>query len=269
MQFVKCFELLIKMDGDFQINRWIEQGQGWIFVTNDAQTADTIRPIISLFIDLLGQRLLSLHGNCDQRIFFILDEFGTLQRLSAIVDLLKLSRSKGGSIWLGIQDEAQIDDTYGESLRQTIVNSCRTSAIFSVSDPITAEFLSDKIGNTEFLETEETYSMGVDDHRDGVSLMRRRKVEPLVLYSEIMELQDLELFLKIPNYGLTRTHLIWKPFPVEAKALEFRKDLELDRVIAEQRAIRLEAEKITGTEDGNGLKPKRDYDLEIEEDLDP
>ncbi len=268
MQFVKCFELLSKMDGDFQINRWIEQGEGWVFVTNDAQTADTLRPMISLFIDLLGRRLLSLQDNRDRRIFFILDEFSTLQRLSTMVDLLKLSRSRGGSVWLGIQDVAQLDEIYGEPLRQSIVNDCGTAAIFGVSDPKTAMFLSSKIGEIEFLETEETYSMGVDNHRDGVSLMRRRKVEPLILPAEIMGLENLELFLQIPNYGLTRTHLPLKLFPVKAKALEFRKDLELDRIIAEQQALRAQAQAII-EEEARINRRKIDYELEIEEDLNP
>jgi GTPase SAR1 family protein len=124
MQFVKCFELLSKIDGDFKIAKWLEQGDGWLFVTNDAQTAGTLKPMISLFIDLLGQRLLSLPDDDQRRLFFILDEFGTLQPLSTIVRLLTLSRSKGGSVWLGIQDVGQIDEIYGERLRQAIVNAC-------------------------------------------------------------------------------------------------------------------------------------------------
>jgi len=207
MQYVKCFELLSRIDGNFRIAEWIAKGEGWLFVTNDAETSETLRPMISLFVDLIGRRLLALPDHYERRLFFILDEFGTLQSLSTIVRLLTLSRSKGGSVWLGIQDLGQIDKIYGEPLRQAIVNACGTAAIFSVSDPKTARFLSTKIGETEFLETEETYSMGVDDHRDGLSLMQRRKVEPLILPSEIMQLKDLELFLQIPNYGLTRTSL--------------------------------------------------------------
>jgi type IV conjugative transfer system coupling protein TraD len=269
MQYVKCFELLSRTDGDFRIGDWLEKGKGWIFVTNDAQTTDTLRPMVSLFIDLLARRLLSMPDDYDRRLFFILDEFGTLQLQPAIKQLLTLSRSKGGSVWLGIQDVGQIDHIYGEYLRQAIVNACGTAGIFSVSDPKTAKFLSTKIGETEFLETEETYSMGVADNRDGVSLMRRRKVESLILDSEIMLLKDLELFLQIPNYHMTRTQLIRKPFPVIAKALQFRPDLDLDRIIAAHRAIRVRAQKITGKEERIPPRTKLDYDLEMGEDLQP
>jgi type IV secretory pathway TraG/TraD family ATPase VirD4 len=268
MQYVKCFELLAKIGGNFRLTEWLNQGEGWIFVTNNAQTAGLLRPMISLFIDLLGRRLLSLPDNDHRRVFFILDEFGTLQQLPAIVDLLTRSRSKGGSIWLGIQDVGQIDAIYGEDLRKAIVNGCCTSAIFAVSDPSTAQFMTSKIGEAEFLDIEETYSMGVDDHRDGVSLMRRRKVESLILSSEIMELKDLELFLRIPDYGLTRTYLTWKSFSAMVKGLQFRQDLNLDRIMAEQQAIRRQAGAITG-KDEPSIKRKVDYDLEIEEGLNP
>jgi len=269
MQYVKCLEILSKIEGDFRIGEWLEKGKGWIFVSNDAQTAGTLRPMVSLFIDLLARKLLSFPDDDDRRLFFILDEFGTLQLLPAIKQLLTLSRSKGGSIWIGIQDVGQIDNLYGESLRQAIVNACETAAIFSVSDPKTAKFLSAKIGETEFLETEETYSMGVADNRDGVSLMRRRKLESLILPSEIMLLKDLELFLQIPNYNLTRTRLIWKPYPVNAQALHFRPDLDLDRIMAEHQAIRERAREIIGKEERINQRGKADYDLEIEEDLQP
>lgn len=267
MQYVKCFELLSKIEGDFNIGEWLEKGKGWIFVTSNSETADTLRPMLSLFIDLLGRRVLSFPDDYYRRIFFILDEFGTLQPLPTIVQLLTLSRSKGGSVWVGIQDLGQIDKIYGEPTRQAIVNACGTAATFSVADPKTAKFLSTKIGEIEFLETEETYSMGVDDHRDGVSLMRRRRVEPLILPSEIMQLKDLELFLQIPNYGLTRTRLTWKPFPVISKALQFRPDLELDRMMAEHKAIQAAAEEIRGKQKRIPRREKREYELEIEEGL--
>ena len=59
---------------------------------------------------------------------------------------------------------------------------------FAVSDPRTAKYLVDKIGDTEIMEAEETYSMGVANYRDGVSLTQRRKRQRLILDSELMNL---------------------------------------------------------------------------------
>jgi type IV secretory pathway TraG/TraD family ATPase VirD4 len=46
---------------------------------------DTLKPILSLFIDLIGRRLLSMKDDYHRRIFFFLDELGTLQKLSSIL----------------------------------------------------------------------------------------------------------------------------------------------------------------------------------------
>jgi len=266
MQYVKCFEHLSKLKGGFQISDWLDQGKGWLFVTNYPGIADTLRPMISLFIDLIGRRLLSMADDPHRRVYFFIDEFGTLQPLSIIVQLLTLSRSKGGSVWLGIQDIGQIDKIYGASLRQAIINACGTTAIFSVSDPQSAKFLSTKIGETDFLETEETYSMGVADTRDGLSLMRRRKVEPLVLPSEIMHLRDLALFLKIPNYDLTKTKLCWQDYPALAESLQFRQDLELSSL--KPRLPNIPEAEPASPEKGDPEHKKSDLDYDLEIDMD-
>jgi type IV conjugative transfer system coupling protein TraD len=233
MQYAQPFEYLAGVDGGFSVVEWLNNpsgDKGWIFVTNYSDIQDTLRPILSLFIDLLGRKLLAMPDDLDRRVFFLLDEFGTLQRLSTIVKLLTLSRSKGGSVWVGIQDVGQIDKIYSKDLRQAIVNACGNSVLFSVADPDTAKFLSEKIGDTENLETEETYSMGPSEFRDGVSLARRRKRETLVLPSELMGLPDLTAYLKVGGLPLTKTRLRFQGHPVRGPAFLLREDLRLGDV---------------------------------------
>lgn len=224
------FEFMASADGDFSVKKWLENERpGFIFVTNYSDIKDTLKPILSLFIDLLGRKLLSLRDDYKRRIFFMLDEFGTLQRLSTIVELLTLSRSKGGSCWIGIQDIGQLDKIYTEKLRQAIVNACSGNLIFAVSDPVTARFLADKIGEIEYAETEETHhSMGTENKRDGISLMRRKRTEKLVLPSDIENLKDLECFLKLPNYDLTKIKLEYKRFEDIHEPFIIRQDLKLE-----------------------------------------
>ena len=246
MLYVKSFEYMAKADGDFSIKRWLEDDKGsFIFVTNYSDVKDTLKPILSLFVDLLGRKLLSLKEDYNRRIFFMLDEFGTLQRLSTIVQLLTLSRSKGGSTWIGIQDIGQLDKIYTKELRESIVNACGSNLIFSVADPTTSKFLSDKIGDREFSEMEETHSMGVEDHRDGISLVRRRKTEKLVLPSEIQNLKDLNCFLKLPNYPITNTRFKYVSYPDRHEPFVMRPDLSLDYIIGEQAKILAQAKAFT------------------------
>jgi type IV secretory pathway TraG/TraD family ATPase VirD4 len=226
-------------------------------VTNYAEVQDTLRPVLSLFIDILGKRLLSLKDDYHRRVFIILDEFGTLQRLSTIVQLLTLSRSKGGSVWIGIQDIGQIDKLYTEPLRQAIVNACGMTVVFSVAEPETAAFLSKKIGDICYLKTDETYSMGVAIHRDGLSLSRNQKEEKLVLLpSEIMNLRDLECYVKIPNYDISQTTLTYRAYKESEEPLLLREDMILSSEVRhlEEDSMTEEREHDTLTNGSLGTK---------------
>ncbi|MBI3755388.1 MAG: type IV secretion system DNA-binding domain-containing protein, partial [Deltaproteobacteria bacterium] len=247
MQFGKTFEYMPHLKGDYSIQRWIENdGGGMIFVTNYADIQDTLRPILSLFVDLVGRRLLAMEDDYHRRVFFLIDELGTLQRLATIIRLLTLSRSKGGSVWLGIQDIGQLDKIYTSDHRQSIVNGCGNSAIFSVADPVAAKFLSDKIGDTEYLETEESTSMGVADNRDGVSLMRRKRLEKLILPSQIQSLPDLNCYLQVAGFPITQAALEYSSYPNREQMFTLRDGLNLAEIAAAQEKIIREAAEKTG-----------------------
>ena len=235
MQYTSAFEFMARNDGAFSITEWLsDRTPGFIFVVNRSDVKDTLKPILSLFIDLLGKKLLAMPDDLTRRIFFILDEFGTLQRLSSIKDLLIASRSKGGACLLGIQDMGQLNKIYTEQAANTVVNACGTSVMFSVADPETADYLSRKIGDTEFEVTEESYSAGIKDGRDGVSWAKRNKTERLLLTSQLMNLPDLHAYVKIPNIPeITETTLTYKSYPAKTEPFLIRSDLILEQVTEE------------------------------------
>jgi len=238
MQYTSAFEYMGNNSG-LSINKWLKQDNGGcIFVTNQSDLKDTLKPILSLFVDFFGKKLLSLPDDINRRVFFILDEFGTLQRLSTIKDLLIAARSKGGSCWLGIQDIGQINKLYTADVADTIVNACGTSLIFAVSDPKTAKYLSDKIGETEYNEVEKTLSYGMARNRDGESLRRTKKIEALLLKSEFMNLPDLVAYAKIPNVeAVLKTKFAYRHYPPINTAFEIRDDLILEQLLIKQTAI--------------------------------
>jgi len=111
-------------------------------------------------------------------------------------------------VWIGIQDVGSIEKTYSREVRQSITNSCATTISFAVSDPDTAKYASQRIGEREISEAEENRSMGVEDYRDGVTVGRRKYTTPLVLESELYDLPELEAYVKIGNYDVVRSK--WK-----------------------------------------------------------
>ena len=239
MQYTSAFEYMSQEESTFSVTEWLSNKEpGFIFVTNQSDLKDTLKPILSLFIDFLGKKLLSLPDDLQRRVFFLMDEFGTLQRLSSIKELLITSRSKGGSCWIGIQDIGQLNKLYTQDVADTIVNACGSSVMFAVSDPRTAKYLIDKVGDTEILETEETHSMGVADYRDGVSLTQRRKRERLILDADLMNLPDLRAYVKVPNNPfITLSRFTIKDYPAKTASFVIRENLVLDTLIKDQPAI--------------------------------
>lgn len=229
MQYTSCFQYMGPGDSSFAISSWLHDDRpGWIFVSNYADIQDTLRPVLSLFVDILSRKLLSMTDDYNRRIFFFLDEFGTLQRLSSIKNLLTLSRSKGGAVTIGIQDIGQLDKIYSPQLRQAIVNACGSSVMFAVSDPDTAEFLSRKIGEVEYSYIDENYSMGPEDMRDGLTLSRKEKTKRLFLPADLINLKDLECLVKLPNYHLSRTRIPYRSYPDINPPFVLRQGLKIE-----------------------------------------
>ena len=180
VQYVKVFEYMQTLEGNFSINKWVTDKEisDTIFITNYAKLKHTLSPMISLFIQTVGNVLLSQTDDLDRRVFFMLDEFGQMQNLSTIENLMTASRSKGGAVFIGVQDIGQIDKIYKKDTRSTILNSASNRIIFNCKDHDTAKFFSTDIGETEYYEYLESQSLGMTNH-DRISTSKQRR--PLLL----------------------------------------------------------------------------------------
>jgi type IV secretory pathway TraG/TraD family ATPase VirD4 len=132
---------------------------------------------------------------------------------------------------LAIQDIGQIKKLYGDDLAQTIVNGCGSHYTFSVSDGDTARFLSDKIGQVEYLERHKSITRG-GGKGAGVSRSEsaQSKTEPLYLPADIMGMKDLNFLLKISNYPICRTSIDYHKWPTFEPALLEKPDFDLDNL---------------------------------------
>jgi len=227
-QYTNCFQYMTHLQSKFSIKKWLEsENGGFIFITNYANLRDTLKPILSLFVDTALKHLLSLSESQDRRVFFILDEFASLQRLPSIVRTLEQGRSKGASVWIATQDISQLQKLYGHETAYTITNTTNTIVCFALNDPNSCEYMSRLFGETEILETDESLSMGPADYRDGLSITRRRKTERLLLPSQFTLLKDLECYLKLLSYDITKTKIQFKSFEQKNKAFELNELFKL------------------------------------------
>jgi type IV secretory pathway TraG/TraD family ATPase VirD4 len=205
-QHTNCFFYTRHLQNDFSVKKWLEaDGDSILFLTNYSNLRDTMRPLLSLVVDLALKHILALPEDLQRRRFIIIDEFATLQRLPTVVQALEQGRSKGASIWIASQDINQIQKIYATETMNTIVNTANTIVSFALNDAASSEYMSRAFGEREILEADESISMGPSDNRDGLNISRKRKVERLVLPSEFATLKDLHFYIKMLSYPITQS----------------------------------------------------------------
>lgn len=110
--------------------------------------------------------------------------------------------------------------------------------------------------------------MGTENAKGVISQIRRNKTAKLILPSQIQNLKDLECFLKLPNYDITKIKLQYKHYPERTEPFICRPDLVLDNIIMQQNEVFGKAQEITGdgsAETGKQFE-KEDHNREAKDD---
>lgn len=211
---IGALEYLKDTKKSFSIKQWVqeeEEGDQWLFLTAMPSQRESLRPLLSTWMDTAIQGLMAMSPNYDRRIWFVVDELPALQKLPSFGKALAELRKYGGCIVAGIQDIPQIKDIYGHNGAQTILNQCNTKVFFRSTDPETCRYISQALGEREQIETSENLSYGANTIRDGVSLSEIKRLEAIVLPTEVSQLQDLECYIKLPgDLPITQMQMTFK-----------------------------------------------------------
>jgi hypothetical protein len=205
---------------------WAEERKGWIFLTSKPSEREALRPLHSLWIDLLVLRLLNEPKECQHPVWFVLDELASLQRLPQLHTAITENRKSKNPLVLGFQGKAQLEMIYGH-LAEVMLSQPTTKIFLRTTEPKAAEWVSNAIGKIEIERLRETHSTGL---RAGNNFSIERQVEPLVLDSEISGLPDRHAFLKLGNHvsrfafdywNIPATQPAFVPRPLEDDDLTF------------------------------------------------
>ena len=232
---LSALEFLPDTGKPFSIREWIsdEERGGFLFLTSRGDQHASLRGLISTWLEIAVNAMLSLAQGPDRRIWVILDELPTLHQVPSLQPGLAESRQFGGCFVLGVQVASALRDLYGRNGAETISGLCGTRVVLAAPDRDTAQWSADSLGRSEVEEVAEGFSYGANTIRDGVSLTPRRELRALALPSEIMRLANLEGYLKFPG-----------PFPVASIRLKY-----VSRPKASERFVPREED---GTEPGGG-----------------
>lgn len=206
---IQFFRYLVDVDGDFSLRRYIRDEKDCrnLFLLNVVNYAEIFKPLMTFAVDTIIRETLSLPDKLERRVFFILDEIGSLYRLNSLLDLLTVGASKGGSLICANQDIGRIEETYGRSNAKTFFNNFNTDIILRVNEPETADFLSKAFGERHVVKRMETRAMSPSKYGDSKSFSEQEKTERIFLSSEFQSLPNLEAIIKISNYGISKIRI--------------------------------------------------------------
>jgi len=199
--YLDCLRLLPDEGRSFSISEWIsdEDQEGTVFLSSRADMHETLKPLLTVWMDTAVRALMSQPRDPKRRIWFIIDELPSLQQLPSIMDGLARGRQFGAAFVLGVQAQSQLREIYGPDGAQSLSSVCRTKLILAAADADTARWYADFLGRQERSQSNENVSFGANTIRDGVMVARQEKIEHLVIPEEIMNLKSLEGFLKMPE----------------------------------------------------------------------
>ncbi len=181
---------------EWSATEWAEKRKGWIFLTSTEAEQEALRPLHSLWIDLLILRLLTIPKPGQKRAWLVIDELASLQRLPQFHTALTKGRKSNNPIVYGYQGKAQLEVIYGH-YAEVMLSQPATKFVMKTSEPKAAKWASELLGEIEIERARETVA---DGRRAGKSFTLDRQIEPLVMSSEIEGLADLHTFVKLGNY---------------------------------------------------------------------
>jgi hypothetical protein len=194
----KCFRLLPQKGATnrtWNARTWAKERKGWIFITSRPPERETLRPLHSLWIDLLVMRLLTAPQPGQKPVWFVIDELASLQKLPQLHTAITENRKSKNPIVLGFQGKAQLEVTYGH-LAEVMLSQPATKIFMKTAEPKAAEWISEAIGKVEIERLKETK---FDGSRSSKNFTLDRQIEPLVMGSEINGLDDRHAYLKLGN----------------------------------------------------------------------
>jgi len=215
-------------DGGFSIKEWLNDPNtegGALFLANPARYESNYRSYFTCLLDLALRETISLTGDIDRRLWFFVDEFGSLMKLDSIVRLLAEGRSKGACTVLGTQDMAQIKQQYDKET-ETILNNCNSKVFGRIASFEEAEYVSKFVGEYEVEKDEsDKVNYSLDSRGASTSMSEgagaRRERRHAVLPVEVQNQADMSYMIQLGNLPFFKNRIAYYPWNTHEIIPEF------------------------------------------------
>ena len=206
--------------GNFSIREWVHSGKGNLWITWREDQCDLLKPLISCWVDIACNELLSLSPDRDRRFMLMIDELGALNSINSLEHLLTRGRKNGICTVACLQSLAQLEHIYGPD-KATILLSCFRNLValgLAKADSKTAEMVSKSLGEREVCRVQDSSSIGANgiSHGETAQVLK----ELLVLPGELTSLPNLNGYLALAEDEPVRRFIVnRKDYPQIAEAI--------------------------------------------------
>ena len=172
----------------------------WLFISATSKTRGMIRPLASLWANILSNNIMSLMPSPNRRIWMIIDELPALNKLPALSTALAEFRKYGGAIIAGVQSSSQLYQIYGNYNASAMLDQFNTKIVFRTDDKNFVNYICTIFGEIEYTKSNESLSYGAHEMRDGVSFNSSERKELLIKPYDLGSLKDMEALVKLPDH---------------------------------------------------------------------
>lgn len=194
----------------FSLRHWCADpdAKHWVWFPYREDQSAALKPLLRGIFESAAVGLLSQPSQVGRRIFFVVDEFASLGRVSKMLDLSTKGRKYGACIFAGFQSISQIEMLYGQSGRNIIKNCLQSLLALNTADAATCKWLSEEFGETEILREKTSENEGVNtgsgigqsSSSSGTSTTVEHVRQALILPSEFKGLETLTGVLQLRGY---------------------------------------------------------------------
>jgi type IV secretory pathway TraG/TraD family ATPase VirD4 len=126
-------------------------------------------------MDIFASSILSLPEDKDRRIWLIIDELPSLNKLKSLKRILAESRKYGCCVVIGYQSYSEVESIYGKKGAESLSDLTASKIFFRSNDYFNANHTSQQLGKEEIKTTNENLAMGAHQGRDSISITETEK----------------------------------------------------------------------------------------------
>lgn len=208
----------------FSLSKWVldDNDKRCIYFVETDANWESFKPLARLCCHILTYVILQRDEETTTPIDFYIDEVSSVGFLPSLPLLMDRARKYWGSLFLGFQTFAQLEEQYGPIGSDKISTGLQNLFVFTCKDPKASEYYSKAFSEIEVEKSTQSESVS---ERGGQTISNRIEKKRLVTPAQIQFLPERTAFVRLA--GLPSTKLYWSYHNmkrIHKKSTSFSKD---------------------------------------------